>query len=520
MDNNTKMNISYVIRAVDRFTTTHEKWERQINKIERKIKGIPDEKNTKVDANTKKAEKALDRVMRKARRIPRFIFMEVGVKGYKNFRRRMDRIADFSRDIGEIMAGMGFGAVFTALAPTLEVVAGGLGAIASAATSAGLGFGGFLAVAIPGLVDLGDKYDDLRKAREKLAEAATEEEMAKALEEVEQAMSKFSKKQLEAVDAMDKFGKFYSEFSSKFEEPILDMFIQSLAITQKLLEILEPAIVGVTDAVQNLMDAFERNLEADDMKEFFDWVGETAGPNFEKLTKALGNFIAGFANMMLAFDPLAQGFLDGFLDMSERFRDWTAALEDNEAFQDFVATVQEYTPLVLDLIGNLIQTLWNIIDAMTPFAGKVIEVANAIFEWFNNMMETNETFRDLVGWIFTLIGVLSMVFAPIGLFISIIWAGVGPALTAFFKWVGKLVSKFKGPFSKTILKAGARLIGFGTPVGIVIELILGLVAVIIANWSKVWDFTKKIWSRIEGWITEQVAKAVMVGSVIAAFVGR
>lgn len=50
-----------------------------------------------------------------------------------------------------------------------------------------------------------------------------------------------------------------------------------------------------------------------------------------------------------------------------------------------------------------------------------------------------------------------------------------------------------------IRMAAAWLIAMG-PIAIVIGLVIGLVILIIANWDKIWKFTKKIWSMISGWI--------------------
>ena len=522
--NNTKMNISYAIKAVDQFSKVHKKLTRQLSQIEHQLSKLEGIHTIKVDAETIMAQNQLERVEEKVEDIPRIRTIHIVVKGYKdvmnNFNKVRNTFSDISRDMDKIGQRTLLGVAFTALAPTVEVLAGGLGALASAALPAALGVAGLAAVGIPALTSLTDKYSDLKDAREKLAGAKTEKEVAKAQEELAAAQDNMSKSQLKAAESMDKFGKFFGEFSKKFEDPMLDIFNKTLGTTQKLLTIIEPAIQGAATAVSSLIDSFNKNLEAEDMKRFFTWVGETAGPNIEKLMQAVGNFVGGFANMMLAFDPLAQSFMDGFLNMSESFREWTADLENNQAFQDFMSTVTENAPIVLSFFGNLTQMLWNVIEAMSPYAAKVMELANAGMKWFNANIQTNETLQKVVGIVMTAIGVFGALVAPIMLVFSVMKTLLAPVITFIGNILKtKLVQTIKGQVFKIISQLGLRLLGLATgPFGFIISVIISLAIVLISNWDAIWAKTKEIFGNIASWVKTKINQVKATGALIAAFV--
>lgn len=552
MANNTKMNISYTIKAIDKFTAVHKRLSRQLEDLEKQAEQLERVHTLNMDANTSTAESRLDRLEDQAERLDRThtvdvdadtasasaqlerligvaerieqtltvdvdadtrqaenqlnrvqraiakinnnVVVKLTVQGFSDARRRINKISDLSRDLGEIGQGMGFGAIFAAIAPSLEVLAGGLGAIASAATPAALGIAGLAAVAIPVITKLATKYSDLTDARQKLSEAKTEEEIAKATEKLNTVTARFTETELKAADALDKFNGFFKDFSAQFNEPILTIFIQSLGTAQNLLTLLAPAIQGTANAVSNLLAAFNQNLEAEDMRTFFTWVGETAGPNIEKLLTGVGNFVAGFANLMVAFDPLAQSFLDGFVNMSEAFRDWAAGLEENQAFQDFLDTVQANAPAVLAFFGTLIVFLWNLVVAMAPFATAVMEAMTKVFDAFNN---SSEGFKTFVGIALTVIAVLMMIWAPVVILASLFGQFLVPAIGLLWRAFGILVTFIRGPVMAIIATIGRALLAFAlTPVGAVILAIIGLAMIIYANWDAISAWTKNVWNNV------------------------
>src|SRR5690606_3133325 len=61
--NNTKMNISYAIKAIDRFTRVHKSVERQLDSLKRQTEKLPD-KTIDVKADTRQATRTLTRFER------------------------------------------------------------------------------------------------------------------------------------------------------------------------------------------------------------------------------------------------------------------------------------------------------------------------------------------------------------------------------------------------------------------------------------------------------------------------
>ncbi|MFD2657565.1 phage tail protein [Gracilibacillus thailandensis] len=388
-----------------------------------------------------------------------------------------------------------------ALVPITGVLAGGLGAIASAFTSAGLGAAGFGAVAIPALTGVFKAQEELKKAQEQMDAAETAEEQAEATAELERVQAKYNESQWEGVKALQSFTKFHKDFAKEFEPKVIDTFVRGLDGLKRTMELAKPAIDGTVTAVSNLVDSFNANLETADVRAFFDWLGDTAGPNLETLTKSLGNFGQGIMNMLVAFDPLAQSFNDGFLSMSEKFREWSSTLSENQAFQNFMNYVRENTPTVLELIGNIVTTLVNLGIAMEPMATKVLEMANSFFAWTSELFKNHEWVGKLVGVATIAIGLFKL-FAPIVTGVIVAFKGLIPFVTMVSGWIGKLGGVLI-KYAPKVAMFGARIASLTNPIGIAINIIITLATVVISHWDQIWAWTKKTFAKVSNWISNK-----------------
>lgn len=212
MANNEKLNISYTIRAVDKFSRVHDKLERQFDSLQRSAAQMEAiDPDIHVSASTEGAEDDLSDVNRKARAIPNFVPIRIQTFGGGSFRQLANRL----ETVSTISRSMVMGGIFTALpmlSPILASTAGGAGALASALTSAGVGAAGFAAVAIPALTGIFDANEKVQAAQEAVANAEGPEEKAAALEKLEGIYDSLSGAQTKTLNKMQDFSSFYSDF--------------------------------------------------------------------------------------------------------------------------------------------------------------------------------------------------------------------------------------------------------------------------------------------------------------------
>lgn len=113
---------------------------------------------------------------------------------------------------------------------------------------------------------------------------------------------------------------------------------------------------------------------------FRDWLDRRGADSLDEFARSLGNFGTGLANLLVAFDPATRDFSEGMLEMSRSFAQWSAGLEDNDSFQEFLAYVRESGPEALDLIGSLIELLAGIATAAAPVGDVVLPVLTEVVD--------------------------------------------------------------------------------------------------------------------------------------------
>lgn len=451
--------------------------------------------------------------------------------GYMQFRRNMDRIATTGRNVGEIIGNtfMGLATTFsTVLIPMIASTAGAIGSLGvmvgttagatlgllSSFVGAGFAAGGFAAVAIPSLVKLHETVEDIGSLEDRIEMAkfhGNAKAAAKAQAELNKMLSEMSPAQREAAEALKGFKSQFEDLRQAMEPGVLTAYAGGLTGVSAILTNVRPMIEQTVGVVNELMDAMNANIESSDMQAFFGYLNAQGAQSLGTMSKALGNFLQGFLNMMVAFGPLAVEMENGFLSMSEGFREWTAGLGDNAKFQAFVDYVRTNWPAVRRIIGSAIaaiietfagfsgyavdwmSTTQALIDrwrdfaqgmgenakfqafvdyirtngpkvtsligsmvgflvalgvALAPVGAIMVEVATAIFDWMTNMLQANPVIGEMLGWVIAIIG---------GFFTLL---PIGVAIVSFFSTFVKVIGMVAGPIGKLLSFVKQMFSGF------------------------------------------------------------
>lgn len=491
--NNNKMNISYTIRAVDRFTDVHERLERQFNQLEtaaRRLETIDPTVNVDADTATAQAQvQALDNAID---RLPWYRRIWIHVEGVGNdHMRRMTRMANAIQNFNEIAMSIGMGGLFMVLpllGPALGSAAGGAGALASQLVGAAGALGAFAMVAVPTIGYLREIDGEVKRGSKE--------------------WKKLSGGTRAALTSLDSLRASWSKLQDKFREPTLQIFATNLGTAETALKMFEPTIEGSVKAVENLSKSLKNSLGSSDVKGIFEWFGKTGGGYLEDLMKTLGNFTVGLLNMFVAFDPLTQKFSDGFLKMSERFREWSSTLEQNQAFQDFMNYVATVGPQVLSLFGNLITFLVNFGIAIEPISTKVLELTNAFFAWASEGLKTHKWIAQVITGAFMLFGAFKVLWPLINVGITVfrlLW----PVVTKVWSWFGRL----QGAFVRIIpwiSRVATFIMGLHPVIRIIMVVVALLSAVVVRHWDTIWAWTKSTYSKVADWISKKWDEAAEV----------
>ncbi len=296
-------------------------------------------------------------------------------------------------------------------------------------------------------------------------------------------------------DALERLEKVWDRVLDAIEPAGFQLMADALDLAGDILPTLVPLFNATADAISGVLESIRDWVEG---PEYAEMIGFFSGFGVDMLVQfmnILGDLIQFFGRLFDAMEPFIRTMMDGLEGVTQGWADWADELENNQAFQDWLDNALEYGPMVLDMLGSLLDALYNIGQALLPFAGPMLEGLTAFFDFIANM-DTD---------------VLTVVVAAIGgLFLGM--NVLVPLVTALIGGLGML---------STILGV---LIG---PVGLIIA-VVGLLAyaiydlwqnnetfreAVITTWETIrdtvgpiimdiWDFLKENWGPIKAFVLE------------------
>lgn len=104
-----------------------------------------------------------------------------------------------------------------------------------------------------------------------------------------------------------------------------------------------------------------------------------------RLAEAFGNLAVFFADLMIAFAPFTEMFIEGFLNLTETLANWAASLDENAGFQRLLGYITEAGPQFMDFFGSLLEAIVALIESMAPFGPVVLDILTAFFDLISSL---------------------------------------------------------------------------------------------------------------------------------------
>lgn len=465
------------------------------------------------------------------------------------FNRRMGELADNIRTFGTVLSNMIKGSLISTFSTLVPIIASATSAIMALGNSIGvmagnlLGFVGALGVAGLGAAAYGGLVASVLSRYNDEAFEATESSNAftRSLDSIKSAWNGIVDQNIDTIfmqmgqaiygaqfalegltpfindvvnsmtgmtNAFKDFMKesptmlrFYDNMSEKgstvFESVIkgLGQFGKGLVdMVNAGMPLIESLASGFEDMGTKFAEWSDRMAANDGFKGFTEYVNE----NMPKISSIFGDAFNGIINLFVAFGENSSTVLDGLVDMMERFREWSATIEESDGFQKFIDFIQTNGPVVLSIIDNIVSAIVNFGIAIAPLAEKVLELVDSFTEWLDKLMETSPVVGMVVGVITTLFGIL-MALAPVFIMITTL---LGPIIRGFIS----LMTNARLVNTVMWILRGAMVLLSGT-VGVVIGVLTALVAIFVILYQEVeWfrNVVNTVWTFISTFIQERV----------------
>lgn len=347
-------------------------------------------------------------------------------KALRNSRISMADTTQAFRLFSPVVAGIAFaGAPLVSL---LGGIAGGLGAVASAAPGA---IGGVLPLvaAFGGLEEATKNYGKAQEALETAAEDRTDAQ--------KEAIELWNEEKVALGDATVEWIKYTDTFSGRLAGiqsaareglfPGLMSSIDELFIYEKpLTEFMET----MSAQLGAISEAWAESLTSTESQLWFDRVARDAELYTPAIAAAIGNIVAGFGEIVDAFRPFAREFMSWLVDSTQRFEDWATGLAGNPLLYEFLDSIRSTLPLLGDFAKGVGELFVNLVIAVEPFTVAIMEAMNGALDFINALdPKVLSGILGAVGGLAAGLMVLSGVMAGVGAAAAVVAAMTGSAFT-------------------------------------------------------------------------------------------
>ncbi|PEN58622.1 hypothetical protein CN596_01520 [Bacillus toyonensis] len=413
-----------------------------------------------------------------------------------------------AKKMAAIIGGITIGA--SAMTPALL---GGLGAIASLFGTAGIAAAGFGALAFTTISKTVETANQLEEAQLKANAALIAGDTkgyAKQMALVQAIMESLTEEEKKAVVAINNLSDAWREMENKMTPTTLNLIANSTDFLRLTMTKLFPSFQGVGQSFSNMIGKMNEGITQGKADKFFEHMNTFAVPMFEMVMKSAGNILKGFSDIMIAFTPLGMDLGNGMVDLTQKFANWAAGLQSNTAFQDFVNFVKTSTPVIMQFIGNLVLTLWDIIQALAPVSIQVVQLANDFMTWAREsgaldtalglVSNAIQFVVDNANWLIPALAAVWLGFKTLMGISALV--GTITSIVGAIKTLNDILKISQGVMAlcrTSMLLFNAAL--WANPITWVVGLIAALIAIgvlLYQNWDDITKWCKEMWKVIQG----------------------
>jgi phage-related protein len=245
------------------------------------------------------------------------------------------------------------------LSPILAVAMGAMTAAIIGFAAAAAGAVGTIAVLGAGLVGLKKRFDETDP-------------------------SQYTPGMQAFADSIDAVKGAWDTFLDGIETTGFDLMANAMQLVADILPTLVPVFNAVATMLDGVVDSIRGFVESPEYQEMIDFFSGFGVDMLESFLRIGGNLLRFFGRLFQAIEPFAREMMSGLEDVTAGWAAWADDLENNQAFQDFMDNALKYGPMVLDMLGSMIQAFRNIGEALQPFAGPMLEGLTWFFDLIAN----------------------------------------------------------------------------------------------------------------------------------------
>lgn len=250
------------------------------------------------------------------------------------------------------------------------------GASVAAFASIGAAVGAFGAAVVPQFQEVTKASELYAKAQESAATGSAS--AAKDMQAYQDALKRMPPATRATAVAFSGLKDDFKKWSDSLSSTTMPIFTQGLKSLRGVLPLLTPLVKTAAGAFKGMMDGISSGLKSGGFKDFMAGLNTAAKKTLPDFLKSLGNIALGFGGIISAFLPFSGTVTGGLEKATEKFKDFGQSLKSSSGFQDFMDSVRDKIPGIMQMFKDLAKSVMTILSALAPFSGIGLAVAAAL----------------------------------------------------------------------------------------------------------------------------------------------
>ena len=305
-----------------------------------------------------------------------------------------------------------------ALAPLVAITGG----LAAGLVGAGASIGSVGIIAIPLMSKMMQDYQALGRAQSQYAAATTSAQRQSALQAEARATSNLTGSEKGLFAQLQGIQRVYSHLQSEFAKPLANALTPWFTVVKSLLGDLPLFLRPALGVVKSLGEVISGVVQSPDFKAFLAQLGQFGAFALQEFGAAGIQIAHAFANLLIAFMPVARVVLPGMVDLAGAFERWTEGLTKSSGFHQFIAYAMANAPALGKLLLDLLIIFVKLMVAMAPLGAVMLKLLE-VFVAFLAKLTPKEMLAIIA--VIGLLGIaLAVAFEGIPLLISLVVAAI------------------------------------------------------------------------------------------------
>lgn len=311
------------------------------------------------------------------------------------------------------------------------------------------------------------------------------------------------------ADSIDAVSEAWGKFLDGIEGPGFTLMADALNLVAGILPDLIPIFNEAADAMGGILDGIASWVDSPQYQEMLDFFGGFGVDMLETFLEIGGNLLVFFGELFAAIEPFAREMMGGLEELTQGWADWAEGLDKNRAFQDFMENASTYGPMVLDMLGSLLDAFMNLGQALEPFAGPMLEALTWFFDLIANIDTDQLTamigvFAGLWGGAHILLPILTGIGGAIEAITIATGIGLGP-LALIAGAIGLVVAAVidlwneNGAFKDSVMDT------WGVIRDTVVPIVEDIWTAIQDNWGPIKAWAMEIFESVKGIVTDAMS---------------